>query len=144
MCFFNIIMRKRIKKYLLIFLGILFIILGIIGAILPILPTTPFLILALACFANSSPRFHQMLLNNRWFGAALRQWDDNRSITRTSKIKAMTLIVLTFTLSIGVLHGRLPLQLGLFTLASILLTFMWRLKEAEPIPAPIKNDSENF
>ncbi|NOQ94794.1 MAG: DUF454 family protein, partial [Methylophaga sp.] len=66
-------MRKRIKKYLLLISGLLFLALGIIGAVLPILPTTPFLILALACFANSSPRFHQMLLNNRWFGAALQQ-----------------------------------------------------------------------
>ena len=130
-------MRRRIKKYLLLIFGLLFVTLGILGAILPILPTTPFLLLALACFANSSPRFHQMLLNNRWFGAALRQWEENRSITRASKLKAMILIVLTFTLSIVILHGKLQLQLGLLTMGSILLTFMWRLKEAEIVPVPV-------
>ena len=68
-------MRKRIKKYFLTLFGLMCVALGIIGAVLPILPTTPFLILALACFAKSSPRFHQQLLNNRWFGADLQQWE---------------------------------------------------------------------
>lgn len=130
-------MRKQIKKYLLIFVGLLSIALGIIGAVLPILPTTPFLILALACFANSSPRFHRMLLNNRWFGSALQQWEENRTITRRSKIKAMILVVLTFSLSIGILHGKFQLQMGLLVLGNILLAFMWRLKEAKAIPATI-------
>lgn len=127
-------MRKRIKKYLLLVSGLLFLTLGIVGAVLPILPTTPFLILALACFANSSPHFHQVLLNNRWFGAALKQWEENRAISRTAKIKAMLMIVFTFSVSIGVLHGKLPLQLMLLTLACVLLIFMWQLKEAETLP----------
>lgn len=126
-------MRKRIKKYFLTLFGLMCVALGLIGAVLPILPTTPFLILALACFAKSSPRFHQQLLNNRWFGADLQQWGQSRTITRRSKVKAMLLIVLTFAVSIGVLHGRLPLQLGLLTLGCILLIFMWRLKEARTI-----------
>jgi len=133
-------MRKRIKKYLLILFGFLFVALGVIGALLPILPTTPFLLLALACFANSSPRFHQMLLNNRWFGHALRQWECDRSITRSSKIKAMLMIVLTFSVSIVVLDGRMQLQLGLLCMGSVLLVFMWRLKEAEELAVKVKND----
>lgn len=124
-------MREHIKKYLLISFGFLSLALGIIGAVLPILPTTPFLILALACFSNSSPRFHQMLLNNRWFGGPLKQWEQNRTISHSVKIKAMILVSLTFTLSIAVLHGRLYLQLGLLLLATLLLVFMWLLKEAE-------------
>jgi len=130
-------MRKRIKKYLLIFFGLLFIVLGVIGAVLPILPTTPFLILALACFANSSPRFHQRLLNNPWFGSALQQWEQNRSISRNSKSKAILLIILSFAISITVLHGRLYLQLGLLLLGCILLIFIWRIKEAEMIAVTI-------
>ncbi len=130
-------MRKQIKKYLLILLGLLFVALGIIGALMPILPTTPFLLLALACFANSSPHFHQMLLNNRWFGGILRQWEESHSITRASKIKAMILIVLTFGLSIWILEERLILQLGLLMMGIILLTFLWKLKEPEEIPVRI-------
>ena len=114
-------------------LGVTFVILGMIGALLPVLPTTPFLLLALTCFANSSPRFHKILLNNRWFGNDLQQWEENRSIARASKIKAMMLIVVTFAMSIGILHGRVQLQFGLLLMGSILLLFMWRLKETEVI-----------
>ena len=132
-------MRKKIKHYLLIITGLLSVLLGIIGAILPILPTTPFLILALTCFAKSSPKFHQMLLNNPWFGESLQQWEQSRSITRATKIKAMLLIVMTFALSIGILQDKLQLQLGLLLLMSILLTFIWRLKEALFIPIATQN-----
>lgn len=131
-------MRKHIKKYLLITIGLISIALGVLGALLPILPTTPFLILALACFANSSPRFHHRLLNNPWFGSALQQWEQNRSISRSSKIKALCLITLSFAASISVLQGRLHLQLGLLILGCILLGYIWRLKESERIPAAIK------
>lgn len=134
-------MRKKIKKYILLFSGIFFVLLGVVGAVLPVLPTTPFLLLALACFANSSPRFHKLLLNNRWFGNDLRQWEENRSIKRRSKFKAMFMIVVTFSISIVILHDRLQLQLGLLCLASILLVYMWRMKEVEiiSVKATVKN-----
>lgn len=135
-------MRKQIKKYLLIFFGLLSVVLGVIGAVLPILPTTPFLILALACFANSSPYFHQRLLKNPWFGTALQQWEENRSITRAVKIKAMLLLILTFSLSIGILHGKLLLQAGLLTLGIAALAFMWQLKEGYVISVSAHNKAE--
>ncbi len=130
-------MRKHLKKYLLLSFGLFFIALGVIGTVLPLLPTTPFLILALACFSKSSPRFHQALLNNRWFGASLKQWEETRTINHSSKVKAMILIAFTFTISIAILHERLHLQLGLLTLAIILLIFIWRLKEAIESSIPL-------
>ncbi|MEE9339617.1 MAG: YbaN family protein [Methylococcaceae bacterium] len=137
-------MRKHLKKYLLLSFGLLFIALGIIGTVLPLLPTTPFLILALACFSKSSPRFHQALLNNRWFGAPLQQWEESHTVNHSSKIKAMILITFTFAISIAILHGKLHLQLGLLTLAIVLLIFIWRLKEViEPSKPLNKNNSKN-
>lgn len=124
-------MRATLKRYLLIILGWLFVILGAIGAILPILPTTPFLILALACFAESSPRFHKMLLDNKWFGPPLAQWENSHTIRRKIKHRVMVLIIATFGISILILWGRIGLQLMLVCLCLILLTFVWRLKESE-------------
>jgi uncharacterized membrane protein YbaN (DUF454 family) len=123
-------MPTKIKYILLIILGWFFIILAVIGAVLPLLPTTPFLIVALACFAESSPRFHQMLLNNKWFGPPLAQWESTNTIRRKIKHKVMLLIIVTFGISIAVLAGKIGLQLMLVCFCLILLFFVFRLKEA--------------
>jgi uncharacterized membrane protein YbaN (DUF454 family) len=124
-------MRTKVKHYLLICLGWFFVILGAIGAVLPLLPTTPFLILALGCFAESSPRFHRMLLENKWFGPPLAQWEKNHTIRRKVKYKVIILVIATFGISILILANRLELQLMLVCFCLILLGFIWRLKEAE-------------
>lgn len=124
-------MRTKFKHILLIILGWFFIALAVIGAVLPLLPTTPFLILALACFAESSPKFHRMLLNNKWFGPPLAQWEKNKTIRREIKHKVMLLIITTFGISIAVLSGRVGLQLMLVCICIILLFFVFRLKESE-------------
>ncbi len=124
-------MQTKLKHYLLICLGWFFVILGAFGALLPLLPTTPFLILALACFSKSSPRFHQMLLNNKWFGPPLAQWEQTHTVRKKVKKKAALLIILTFGISIAILAGRIQLQIMLVCLCLILLGFVWRLKESE-------------
>ncbi|NOQ93630.1 MAG: DUF454 family protein [Methylophaga sp.] len=118
------------KHTLLICLGWFFVLLGAVGAVLPLLPTTPFLILALACFAESSPRFHRMLLENKWFGPPLAQWENSKTIRRKVKYKVMMLIITTFSISIFVLSDRVNLQIMLVCFCLILLTFVWRLKES--------------
>ncbi len=122
-------MRKLLKNQLLILLGWFFVLLGLIGVVLPILPTTPFLILALALFSESSPRFHQMLLHNPWFGAALRQWDEQKTLSRRIKHRATALIVVSFSVSIWILNGKLYLQILLVFIAVTLLLFLWKIKE---------------
>jgi len=105
--------------------------LALVGAVLPILPTTPFLLLALSCFAKSSPRFHAALLNNRYFGESLQQWESSRTVSRKTKIKAVALILLSFSASIFILQGRLPLQIGLLCLGCLLVWCILRLQGAE-------------
>ncbi len=122
-------MIKTLQNHLLILLGWFFILLGVIGIILPLLPTTPFLIVALALFSKSSPRFHQMLLDNKWFGPALQQWEKTKTLSRKTKCKATILITITFSVSIAILYGRPHLQLMLVSIATILLFFIWRIKE---------------
>ena len=124
-------MKTFFRKHLLVILGWLFTLLGFIGAILPILPTTPFLIVALVLFSKSSPRFHQMLLNNRWFGPTLKQWEDNKTLSRKTKYKAFILIIITFSISVGIIDNNFQLQLFLVGLAIVLLIFIWRIKEQE-------------
>lgn len=124
-------MKTKVKHYCLIGLGWFFVILAVIGAVLPLLPTTPFLILALACFSESSPRFHRMLLDNKWFGPPLAQWELSKTIRRKIKYRVMALVIATFSISIFVLSGRIQLQLMLVCFCIILLAFIWRIKESK-------------
>jgi len=122
-------MKKIVKDRTLIALGWCFVALGAVGIVLPVLPTTPFLIVALALFSKSSPRFHQMLLDNPWAGPTLREWEQSKTIARQTKIKAIILVVLAFTISVTVLAGRVALQGMLIATAIVLVVFIARLKE---------------
>jgi uncharacterized membrane protein YbaN (DUF454 family) len=90
--------------------------LGILGAFLPVLPTTPFMLLAAACYARASTRFYNGLLNTRVFGPTIREWRRDRSISYRTKWTAIALMAVTLATSIlvAVEDGRLQLALAAF------------------------------
>ncbi|MBM3319931.1 MAG: YbaN family protein [Candidatus Eisenbacteria bacterium] len=90
-----------IERTLLIVCGTLCVAMGVIGMFLPILPTTPFLLLASACYARSSKRFYQWLLTNRCFGEYIRNYREGRGIPLRQKI--LTLILLWLTIGYALL-----------------------------------------
>lgn len=73
-------------------IGCIAVALGVIGVFLPLLPTTPFLLLASACFARGSTRLHQWLLNSEPLGAYLRDYEAGRGIPMRAKIVAILLM----------------------------------------------------
>ncbi len=83
-------------RYLYLLLGFTFVALGFVGAFLPVLPTTPFLILAAACFAKSSPQLENWLLTHDHFGPTLRAWREHRAIPRKAKLIALTGMSVSF------------------------------------------------
>ena len=90
------------RRWLLLVSGVVLTALATLGAFLPILPTTPFLLVAAACFVRSSPRFHRRLMENRVFGPYLAQWQHDHTVPREAKRKAYGLLVLSFGVSIAV------------------------------------------
>jgi hypothetical protein len=131
---------KNAEKGMKIIRGIWFVVgticlaLGAIGIILPILPTTPFLLAAAACYYKSSPRMHKWLLNNKWFGEYIRNYKEGKGIPR--KTKATALIVLWTTIGVSTIFFLdrllpaflvLPMQLIMISVAIIVTTYMLRL-----------------
>jgi uncharacterized protein len=80
--------------------GGLFLGLGLLGVVLPVLPTTPFLLLAAACFARSSPRLHRWLLHHPVFGPPIRNWEENGAISRPAKRLAVGSMAAVLVLSL--------------------------------------------
>lgn len=99
------LVRTVLARWCLLLLGVLFTAIGTVGAFLPVLPTTPFLLLAAACFARSSPALYQRLIANRVFGPYISQWQRDRTIPREAKRKACGLVVVTFAISIALVDA---------------------------------------
>ena len=93
-------MRKRMKKALYISLGFLFIALGVLGVFLPLLPTTPFILLAAFFFSQSSEKCHQWLLGNKIFGPVLYNWEKSRCIPHFAKVLSFSMIAVFGAVSV--------------------------------------------
>jgi uncharacterized membrane protein YbaN (DUF454 family) len=81
--------------------GIVCVAAGAAGAVLPLLPTTPFLLLAAYAFARSSPRLHRWLLAHRQFGPLIDDWNQHGAIARNTKIMALGLMAATLALAVA-------------------------------------------
>ena len=108
--------------------GCMFLGIGALGAVLPILPTTPFVLLASFFFVRSSPRLNDWLLRSPLFGPFLRDWRDHRGVRPRVKFIAVT-VVLT-TIAASVVWGELwwPMQVLLLVLAAVGLTVVLLLQ----------------
>jgi hypothetical protein len=105
--------------------GLLCVGLGVLGIFLPLLPTTPFLLLAAACFARSSPALHRWLLARPRLGALIRDWQAHGVIATAVKVRVTLLVALTFGLALA--FARTPVWAKAAALAVILgaLAFIW-------------------
>ena len=79
-------------RWLLIAAGIVATLLGVVGAFLPVMPTTPFLLVAAACFARASPKLDRMLTGSATFGPTILEWRRHRSIPWRTKLVAIGLM----------------------------------------------------
>ncbi|UUM31847.1 YbaN family protein [Vibrio japonicus] len=104
--------------------------LGFLGIFLPILPTTPFIILASACFMRSSPTFHNWLHQHQTFGPILDNWHRHRAVTSKVKKRGALCMVASFAFSIWVVP-HLWLKIMLAVMLIILMSWFIRLPVIE-------------
>lgn len=114
------------QRTILIIIGWLAVVLGTLGVVLPLLPTTPFILLAAWCFARSSPRFHHWLLYRSWFGGYLRHWQKHRAMPPSAKPRAIAVILITFAISLWMVK-MMWVRILLLGILTCLLIFMWRI-----------------
>lgn len=105
---------RNLKKKLYIAFGFLAVALAIIGVFIPGLPTVPFLLVALFCFERSSKKYHDMIMNNKYFGPVLQDYYSGKGLTPSVKIKAILFLSCGMIFSIYKiqnLHARIALAI---------------------------------
>lgn len=131
----GVCVRQHLTRTLYFLAGGLCILLGLIGVILPLLPTTPFILLAAFCFSRSSERLHQYLLNHRLFGQIIRDWEDYGVIPLKAKIigTSMMLVMVSYPLIFRDFH------IGLKALAGATVLFaIWYVWSRPSVPGKRK------
>jgi len=113
----NGVVKNRFVRILLLMAGWFFVSLAIAGAVLPLVPTTPFLLIAAACFYRSSSRFYQWLMNNKLFGKYIRDYKEKKGVPLNVKLVALIFLWASILVSAFILAPILWLQILLITIA---------------------------
>lgn len=114
-------------------LGVTFVGIGLVGIFVPVLPTVPFMLLAAACFARSSTRVYNWILNHPQFGPAVREWRQYRSIPWRAKRAGLVLMAASFGISIVFFLPNWPSRMAM-AVAGLLLG--WWLSRIPSRDAP--------
>jgi uncharacterized membrane protein YbaN (DUF454 family) len=110
--------KHRIIRALLLAAGTISLALGAIGVVVPLLPTTPFLLLAAACYLRSSDRMHSWLINNKWFGSYIKNYQEGKGIPLKTKILAVSFLWITIIISAFFVTKILWVQIILLAIAT--------------------------
>ncbi|GAA0829131.1 DUF454 family protein [Marinomonas arenicola] len=114
------------KRIFFIILGWFSLITGIIGIFLPLLPTTPLVLLAAWCFSKSSERFHTWLIEHKYFGPILRDWQSSDGIPKRTRNRAILFMWLGMTISI-IIVGRFWATLCLIIIGLAVSIYLLRM-----------------
>lgn len=118
--------RSRLVRAVFAIVGTVFLGLGLLGLVIPVLPTTPFLLLAAACYARASERLYTWLLGQPAVGPIITEWRQSRALPPGVKTRAILVVAITFGVSLVLVDG-LMLRIALVVTAAILVAFLARI-----------------
>jgi uncharacterized membrane protein YbaN (DUF454 family) len=118
---------KRVKQVIYLVIGTVALVLGALGLFLPVLPTTPFVILAAACYLRSSNRMHAWILQSRLFGETIENYQAGRGLKRDTKIRALVLMWATISISAFFFVDQLIFRGAMFLVAAGVTIYILRL-----------------
>jgi len=118
---------KSFLKKLLIAIGFLSLTLAAIGIFIPLLPTTPFLLLAAACFAKSSNSLHNWLISHRWFGSLILNYQLGKGIPLRAKIISIIFLWISILSTVFLLEHPPIVNIGLCFIAFAVTIFLYRI-----------------
>ena len=119
---------KKLVNGVLVCAGVLCVGLAVLGIFLPLLPTTPFLLLAAICFARGSERLHGWLLNHRWFGEYISNWRSGNGLTIRQKVIAISVLWLSIVNAAWWVGDRIWIRLILAAVACGVTIYLLSLK----------------
>lgn len=125
--------KSPVIRWALLTVGWLAIVLGVVGIFLPLLPTTPFLLLAAGCFARSSARFHHWLLNHKYLGPYIHLYLDGKGIPLKAKCYIIGVLWITMAFSIYIVP-LLAVKFLLMATATCVTVYLIRLPTLVIIP----------
>ena len=125
--------KATLKARLYLIAGWISVALGIIGIPTPLLPTTPFLLLAAFCFARGSQRWHDWLVNHRVLGAYITAFRDQRGLTVKQKWRIALSILLTLVITFY-FAPRIEGRIGVIVIGAFWLTWLYRYPTASAPP----------
>lgn len=135
-----------LKKYLFVILGSICLGLGALGVAIPVLPTTPFLLIALACYLRSSRRLYDWLIHHKVFGLYLYNYVTYRAVPRLTKVFALIILwvgLITSILLVEILFVRLIL-FAVGIVVSIHILSLKTLEKAQLDAAPPPEPEESL
>ncbi len=114
----------RMKKGFYVVLGTIALAIGFIGIFLPVIPTTPLVLLAAACYMRGSKRLHGWLLESKWFGETIRTYQSGQGLRKATKVRAIGLMWIVITISAVFYVDSLPVRVVMLVTAILVTRYL--------------------
>lgn len=122
------IARNRLARLLWTVAGTLSLAVGVVGIILPVLPTTPFVLIAAACYLRGSKKMYDKLVKNRYFGGYLRDYMEGRGVSKRATVVSITSLWILILLSAVFATNDLIIRVVLIVVATAVTIHLLRLR----------------